>query len=718
MADGRVIIEAELNTKDADKQAKNLGNSISRGIGKTAKVASAGLMAVGTAAVATGGAMYKMAKTTAETGDHVDKMSQKLGISAEAYQKWDYVAKISGTSIDGLKMGFKTLTNTIDKANQGNKTAVESFNRIGMSIDDLKGKSKEEIFKQTITSLQNMTNETERSAMANKLLGRAGMELGPMLNSSKGSIDELMKKAEDYGMVMSDKAVKASAKFQDSLTTMGQTFTGLKNRMMAEFLPALTQVTDGLALIFKGDTDEGLKKLESGIKGFADKMLTVIPQVLKIGGTIVKALAESIINNLPQLIQTGTDMLLGLVRGVISALPTVITMALEALTTLLNSLSEQLPTLLTTLVDGLINALLLILDNIPNLIDVAVKFVLALADAILQALPRLIERLPEIISSIFTAIFESLPTIISGFIDLVVKIVEAIPEIIESFLLAIPDMIDDFVSALTDPDNIKKAVDGFISMGKKIIEANKDIIKVFTEDIPNVIKKFFKKMKEKVPEIVEKLKKLVKNVWDHKEEIFKAVKDWFENLPKKIEEWTKGLPDKAEKLGEKIVNFIIMGINFAIIKAGNLGSKLWNLFKNPGKILDLLPKFIDLGKSMILGIFKGWGALVTLIPRMVWKFKVGVIKAFMKAFGIHSPSKVMANEVGKYLAQGIWVGFNEEDPMGQINDAIMNGVQKLETTARIHSVIDYGEMVNAFADAGLTVELENREVGRMVRKFA
>ena len=98
-ADGRVVIDTELNTKEAEKQAQGLGSNLKSGLSKGAKVATAGLMAVGTAVTTASVAMVKGAQKTAEMGDHIDKMSQKLGISAKAYQQWDYVAKISGTNI-------------------------------------------------------------------------------------------------------------------------------------------------------------------------------------------------------------------------------------------------------------------------------------------------------------------------------------------------------------------------------------------------------------------------------------------------------------------------------------------------------------------------------------------------------------------------------------------------------------------------------------------
>ena len=351
--DGRVVIDTELNTKPAEKQAQGLGNSLKGGLVKGTKAAAVGLAAMGAAAVAAAGSVARATMKTAEHGDHIDKMSQKLGMSAKAYQQWDYVAKISGTSIDGLKMGFKTLTNTIDKANQGEKTAVENFKRVGMSIDDLKGKSKEDIFKTTVESLQKMSNETERSAMANKLLGRAGMELGPMLNSSKGSIDELMKKAEEYGMVMSDEAVKASAKFKDSLTTLQGTFEGLKNKMSAEFLPSLTKVTDGLSLVFKGDTKQGLKKIEEGIGEFTKKLNEITPKILKLGGTILKALGKGLIDNLPNLLSAGASMIGAIIKGIAQALPILIRELPKILSSIGSAFSQALGTLGTTLPSAL-----------------------------------------------------------------------------------------------------------------------------------------------------------------------------------------------------------------------------------------------------------------------------------------------------------------------------------------------------------------------------
>lgn len=714
MSDGKVIIDTELNTKDAEKQSKGLGNSLSSGLSKGAKVATAGVMAVGTAVAVAGGKMIQSAKQTAEYGDHIDKMSQKLGMSAKAYQQWDYVAKISGTSIDGLKMGFKTLTNTIDKANQGDKTAIENFKRVGMSMDDLKGKSKEDIFKTTVESLQNMTNETERSAMANKLLGRAGMELGPLLNSEKGSIDELMKTAEDYGMIMSDKAVKASAQFQDSLTTMGMTFTGLKNRMMAEFLPAMTEVTDGLGLIFKGDTDAGIEKINSGITNFIGKLGEIMPKVLEIGGNIIMTLATAILQNLPQLLEAGTKILLELLQGILNALPSLITGLLGAIPTIITTLAQAIPTIITTLIQGLMTALTDLPAILPQLIQAGFELVNGVLQGILQAIPIIIEMLPELIQNVINAIIESIPLIINGLIQLVTTLVQNLPTIIMALVNALPQIITMVINGLVTA--LPQLINGIIKLVMMLVQNLPKIIITLIRALPTIIRAVVNGLIKALPQLIKGLIQLV----------IMLVK----NLPQIIMGLIKAIPTIIIEIVKALIEAIpilIKGVLTMIVSLvknlPRLLVKLWDFIKTlPSKIVDFFKempkKMLNVGKDLIKGLWNGIKNVTKWIMDKISGFVDDVVGGIKDFFGIGSPSKLMRDEVGQWVAKGIWVGFDQHNPMDQINDAIANGYQQIETTAQINSVIDYSRMVDAFADAGLVVQFNDREVARMVRSVS
>ena len=150
-------------TGAADSGGQKSGKAIAGGIAKGLAVGAA---AVGTAAVTMVTGLVNGARGVAEYGDNVDKMSQKIGISAQAYQQWDYVMSRAGTSIDTMKAGMKTLSTQA----QNN---AEAFSALGLSEEQVASMSSEELFTATIQGLASMEEGTERTALSSQLLGRA-----------------------------------------------------------------------------------------------------------------------------------------------------------------------------------------------------------------------------------------------------------------------------------------------------------------------------------------------------------------------------------------------------------------------------------------------------------------------------------------------------------------------------------------------------------------
>lgn len=164
----------------------------------------------------------------ASAGDEIDKMSQKVGLSAKAYQEWDYVLKISGTEMSSMTTGLKTLTNKLDDAKNGSSSAQEMFAKLGLSMDDLSTMSREDIFGAAIKGFQGMADTTERAALANDLFGRSGQNLTPLFNQSAESTAQLIENFNELGGVMSDDSVKASADLTDAMTTFKSALDGTK----------------------------------------------------------------------------------------------------------------------------------------------------------------------------------------------------------------------------------------------------------------------------------------------------------------------------------------------------------------------------------------------------------------------------------------------------------------------------------------------------------
>lgn len=429
-------VEAVLTAKDqnfsstfanADKTAGTFGSKLKSGLAAGAAVGIGAVTALGVATVAAGKKMWQGINTTAQYGDNVDKMSQKIGISAEAYQKWDYVMKRAGTSIDNMKMGMKTLSKQAESGS-------DAFQKLGISQEKVKSLSQEDLFSEVVKGLSNMEAGTERAALASELLGRAGADLGPLLNEGSAAIEEQMDIAEKYGMVMSDEAVKASAAFEDSLTTLQMTATGLKNRLMSEFLPAVTQVTDGLAKLFTADTS-GLDDISAGISNLVSKIAEVLPKVIEVGGSIVLSLVQAIVTNLPALINAGTSLVLTLLTGIIQMLPQLLTAGVQSIATIIQGLAQAMPTLIPAMVQAVLTMVDGLLKNINLLVSAAVQLMEGIIKGLIKALPQLMAAMPKLIDTMVKGLIANLNLLIecaAQLIQAIVKgIIQNLPQILQ-----------------------------------------------------------------------------------------------------------------------------------------------------------------------------------------------------------------------------------------------------------------------------------------------
>lgn len=358
---GTLKIGVEVDDAKAKGQLNNLGAEAGKTGGKFDKFksgllkAGVGLAAVSTAAVLVMKKIKSLADSVAKYGDAVDKNSQKMGISAEAYQKWDYVLQRNGSSISALKTGMKTFTTQIESGGK-------AFDTLGVKTKNADGSFRDttEILNESMTALAGVKDATERTALANELFGkRTAQELLPTLNSGADGIEELQSRAEELGFVMSDETVKACAEYEDAMLDVQMASTGLKNNLMAGMLPALTTIASGLSnvignvssTIHKEIEENGSSGIFTAIGKIALSAITAISQLpakllpriislinslastvdknggskfaktfLKIAGNVLKALMK----NAPALVVALVRLLVSLVRANMQAMYTAV----------------------------------------------------------------------------------------------------------------------------------------------------------------------------------------------------------------------------------------------------------------------------------------------------------------------------------------------------------------------------------------------------------
>lgn len=314
--------EYKKGLSEASKEFSEVGGKIKDGAATMAKVSAAAFTAIAGAATATTAAVLKGVDAYTSYGDNIDKMSQKLGMSARAYQEWSAVMEHSGTSIDSMQASMKTLANAAETGN-------DAFERLGLSQENIANMSQEQLFSATIRALQNIDSETERTYLASQLLGRGATELGALLNTSAEDTEKMKQRVHELGGVMSDEAVKASAKYKDSIQDMKTAFVGMGRGLITDFVPALTEVSDGLTAIFSGEengTERFLKGFDSAMTALSTSAGRIKPIVKKIGSIAVQVIPEIIgtvgekmLDSIPSMLGAGRNLLANLAYGLENA---------------------------------------------------------------------------------------------------------------------------------------------------------------------------------------------------------------------------------------------------------------------------------------------------------------------------------------------------------------------------------------------------------------
>lgn len=257
----------------ASKLAKSLGNGI-----KTAAKFGAGLAAGAGIAVA---GMTKLASSSAEAMDEIDKGSQKMGISAKAYQEWNHVMELSGMEISTMKTGMRTLQQAMSGVNEEGEDTTAEFEALGISVRDADGnmRSTEDVMNETIAALASMEDGAERTALATKLFGRAGTEMAPLLNAGTDSIEAMKQEAHDLGLVFSDDTVKAGAKLNDTMTNVKKSFEALKVNLGNALMPVVQQFAEAL-LKFMPKIQQLFDRLAPVLTRLFDKLMPIFLELV------------------------------------------------------------------------------------------------------------------------------------------------------------------------------------------------------------------------------------------------------------------------------------------------------------------------------------------------------------------------------------------------------------------------------------------------------
>jgi len=194
------------------------------------------------AAIGSVAGVAELTKQMMEAGVEIHHNAQELGVTNEEYQRLSKMAKAVGADESALGMAFKTVSGTITDAARGSAEAADKLGRVGLAVEDLKGKKPAEQFEMVAKAIGAIQDPTERSATAVELFGRSGMRLAELAEN----FDSLKAKVSD-ATIMTDEAIEASVTFEKTMASLGSTIKNLvANSGIIEWLGGIAEGMNAL----------------------------------------------------------------------------------------------------------------------------------------------------------------------------------------------------------------------------------------------------------------------------------------------------------------------------------------------------------------------------------------------------------------------------------------------------------------------------------------
>lgn len=269
----------------SDKLGIKLPDSIRNSVGKLGGLSS-GFMAAAAAAAATVAAVAKVEKAlvsmtveSAKAAEQLSNAASSGGLSLESAQEWDYVLKSVGSSLESATGDLAGFQQKISEAAAGSGESAELFEKLQLSVTDTSGalKTTEQLLPELVTKLQKMGDETERNAIANKLLGGTGTALIPILKGTGTELDALIADKQKLG-ILSEQEVADLERTAEAQRKYEEAIASSKEQLSAQFSPAVTDFYNASA-----DAISSLSKLlkNSGILEFAKDLLGFVTRLIQ-----------------------------------------------------------------------------------------------------------------------------------------------------------------------------------------------------------------------------------------------------------------------------------------------------------------------------------------------------------------------------------------------------------------------------------------------------
>lgn len=602
---------------------------------------------------------------------------------------------------DGLKSGLNKLGSVASTALKGVAVATGAVATAFAGIVTASVKARGEI-EQQIGGVKKIFGDASQELIdnANKAYKTAGISATSYMEQATSFSASLMQATGNNASETAKIADMALIDMADNANTFGTSIENIQNAYQG-FAKQNYTMLDNLKLGYGGTKTEMERLLKdaeklSGVKydinNLADvyNAIHVIQEEMQIAGTTGKEATETLQGSLGMLRASWENFLSGsgnlsqVVESVGFATQNIIRIVNEAMPAIIENIVNSLPQfielggqLLNSIIGGIVQYL-------PQLMQCAGQVVSQLVQAVIQYLPSVLEVganvLNELINGVISVLPSLIPMVLQIFEILVTTIINNLPKILESGIKILSELIKGLAQMI--PELIPKMIECMMTIYETlidnidlIIDAGIELIIALAEGLIDALPILI----EKIPIIIEKLLNAIAN-----------------NLPKLVETGIK----------------LIVQLGVGLIKAiPQLLSKIPQIISSMLSAFgSVIGGFAEVGANIVKGIFNGINNMTGWLFDKIKGFKDAVLNKFKSFFGIHSPSTLFRDKIGKFLALGIGDGFTEN--VSKAYKEMQNAVDT--ETSKLSSNLTASNSVDIIRNANISATLDEINTDREI----
>lgn len=597
----------------------------------------------------------------------IGSVTAALGAGAVAGVKYN-------ASIETYQTSFEVMTGSAEKAAE----VIDRLKKVGA---------------ETPFELPDLADTTQL-LMNYGLTADEAMDKMMMLGDiSQGSADKMSRIAMAYGQMSSAGKVQLEdvkqmieAGFnplQEISESTGESMSSLYDRISKG-----TISVDEITASMERATSEGGKyyqSMEKQSQTFDGMISTLKDNAQQLLGDVVQPISDSMVSTLlpaaidsinqmanafqtqgvDGLIQAGSQVLVNLLTGIAQALPNMITTAVQVIQAFITSLNTNLPQMLSA-GGQILSALILgIAQLLPSLGELALNIIWTLVSGLVTNASQLMSQANTMFTDFCAQIQARLPELIQRGMEMIVSLLTGLlanaPQIISQagsmlteWVLTILNMLPSILRS--GADMILSLLDGLVSNAPQIISQAGTMLVDFIATIASHL-----------PEILQK--------------------------------------------GIEIIGQLLAGI---VCEVPNLISSI------PGIIADIGSAFLDkdwagIGWDIISGIGSGIASAAENLVDAAVSAANNAVEAVKGWLGIASPSKLMRDEVGKYMALGMGVGFEKNIPVDDMKHGLSASVRALQKRSVEITSASTGTSGNVWIGRGTVTRSNNEDVQNLMK---